>query len=569
MSLNITPLKVKAVVDPRLEIGRSKEYVAVKGGLVNSWQTFPATNVNNSSFQISCNPPNRDIAITRLVLKRVEFQWSITGTNTSGGFLLNPSYFAPRALPLTAITQSEQMTINNDTISQAPIQQYMRALLRYRNDFNDRFGALSLAPSMLDQFQDYVQGAGTVRNPLGTYGDNSYEQTRGGYAGFTINPQAPGNTTASGTLITYEPVMISPFCWGDRANFYSAFAGIQNMSYTCTLGNLSRIFSIIQGQGAAPGQIVLGTPAVNIVSGALLFNYITPDPVMPIPRNIETSYYSLVSYPTRSLVTVAPGAAIQLTMASIQVTSIPKRIYVFAKIDDSVETAFTSDTFLALNPLVNPLSVTWNNNQFLSQATTQDLYNISVKNGCSSSYSQYVNQVGSVLALDFGIDIGLMSNQAAGVIGNYQLSLTANFVNTSLNTVLPTLYVVTVSEGVFNITDGACSHMIGVLSPNDILNAEILPMGSYSRSDEIYGGRFEGLMNFLKKAHQFIKENKLVSKGLNFAGLPIAGKAADVMGYGMSGGSVMDYGGSLPTIQQKEKKTGKKGSNIINLSDLA
>jgi hypothetical protein len=113
--------------------------------------------------------------------------------------------------------------------------------------------------------------------------------------------------------------------------------------------------------------------------------------------------------------------------------------------------------------------------------------------------------------------------------------------------------------------------MIGVLSPNDILNAEILPMGSYSRSDEIYGGRFEGLMKFLKGAHQFIKDNKLVSKGLSFAGLPMAGKAADVLGYGMSGGSVMDWGGSLPTVcdrKQKEKKT-KKGTNIINLSDLA
>ena len=200
MSLNINPLVVKAVVDPRLEISSQKDYICVKGALVNSWQAFPATNVNNSSFTISCNPPSRDIAISRLVFKRVTFEWSITGTNTSGGTLLNVGYYGPRCMPLTSVTSSEQVTLNNDTITQAPIQQYWRALLRYRNDFADRFGAMSLAPSMLDQFQDYSDGSASVRNPLSGYGDNSYENTRGGYAGFTINPQVPGNTTASGTL---------------------------------------------------------------------------------------------------------------------------------------------------------------------------------------------------------------------------------------------------------------------------------------------------------------------------------------------------------------------------------
>ena len=565
MSLNINPLVVKAVVDPRLEISSQKDYICVKGALVNSWQAFPATNVNNSSFTISCNPPSRDIAISRLVFKRVTFEWSITGTNTSGGTLLNVGYYGPRCMPLTSVTSSEQVTLNNDTITQAPIQQYWRALLRYRNDFADRFGAMSLAPSMLDQFQDYSDGSASVRNPLSGYGDNSYENTRGGYAGFTINPQVPGNTTASGTLTTYEPIMMSPFCWGDRANFYSSFAGVQNMSYTCTLGNLARILSLTQGQGAPVGQVVLGTPTVNVLSAALLFNYLTPDPVMTIPRNMETSYYSLVSYPTRSLTTVAPGAAIQLTLNSIQVTSIPKRVYVFAKIDDSQETAFTSDTFLSLNPNVNPVSMTWNNNQFLSQASTQDLYNVSVKNGCNMSYSQFIDKTGSVLALDMGFDVGLMSSQSPGVIGNYQLSITANFVNTGKNTVLPTLYCVVVSEGSFNISNGSCSHMIGILSPSDVLNAEILPQGSYNRSQEIYGGKFERLKAFFGKAHNFIKQNQLISKGLRLLPNPSAQSAASIaesLGYGSSGGGVEDYGGSLHATTKKLKKK-------MNLSDLA
>ena len=588
MSLNINQMPVKIVVDPRLEISGSKTYIAVKGAQVVNWQQYPAVNVNNSSFQISCNPPNRDIAIGRLVLKRVAFQWQITGTNTSGGTLLNSGFIAPRAMPLTCVTQSEQMTINNDTIAQAPVQQYWRALLRYRNDFFDRFGALSMAPSMLDQFQTYAEGAGSVRNPLAAYGDNSFENTRGGFVGFTIDPQVPGNTVATGTLITTEPVLISPFCHGERANHFAAFAGIQNMSYTATLGNLSRILSVVQGQGAAGGQIVLQEPVVNITAASLLFNYLTPDPMYPIPRKMETSYFSLVSYPTRSLVPVAAGAQIQLTLNSVQVSSIPKRLYIFAKSDDSQETAYTSDTYLSLSATANPLTVTWQNNQFLSQATAQDLYNISVKNGCNQSWSQYIGRTGSVLALDFGLDIGLAPNQAPGSLGNYQLGLTVNFTNTSSETVLPTLYCVVVSEGVFNMTDGSCSHALGVLSPADIMNAERMPVGSYKQSEDIYGGKFELLKSIVQKAGKYIKENKLISRGLSLIPDPrfqIASGTAALMGYGASGGAVDDYGGALddyggsmasesapaPRPRGRPKKTvpAAAATSGMNLSDLA
>lgn len=561
MSLNINPLKVEKVIDPRLEIDTQKEYIALKGALVNSWQQFPATNVNNSSFQITCNPPSRDIAIARLVFKKVVLNWSISGVNNvPGGTLLNDGYVAPRAMPLTCITQSEQITINNDTITQAPVQQYWRALLRYRNDYENRWGQFSLAPSMLDQHQDYADGVGGNRNPLGSYDDNSYEQTRGSYVGFTIDPQAPDNTTATGTLTTYEPILISPLCFGNKGNYFSALAGVQNMSYNATLGNLSRILSVVQGQGVGN---VLNEPVVNIASASLFFNYLTPDPMRPIPRNMESSYFSIVSYPTRTSAPIAPNDSVQITLQSIQVSSVPKRIYIYAKRDDSEETAFTTDTYLSLTPNANPLTLTWNNNQFLSQATTQDLYNISVKNGVNSSYSQWTNQVGSVLALDFGTDIGLGSNMASGSIGNYQLGIRCNFVNTSNDTFAPTLYCVVVYEGVFNVNDGNCSHMLGVLSPSDVLNASIAPVGSYQESQDVYGGRFTTMKKLLKKGHDFVKKHKIISKGLSAIPHPYAqtgSKVASALGYGMSGGDLT--GGSL----NKPKKI-KNGMSLSDLCD--
>jgi hypothetical protein len=543
MSLNVNPLRVQRVVDPRLEIKEgSRLYNAVGGSMVNSWQQFNATNRNNTNIQITCNPPSQNICISRLVYKRVSFNWRIDGVNTSGGVLLNSGYVAPRCMPLTSITNAEQITLGNDTITTAPVHQYWRALLRYRNDLENRNGVFSLSPSMLDQHQDYADGVGGIRNPLAGYDDNSAESTRGSYTGFSIDPQIAGNTTATGTLTTIEPILMSPFAFGENSNNFQSFIGLQNMSYNATLSNLSRILSVVQGQGAPAGQIVLNEPIVEIAGASILCNYFTPDPTYsPVPSVSEYSYFSCVSYPTRHTAPVLPGASAQLTMASVQVSSIPKRIYVFARRDDSEENAFTTDSYFALPKNTNPISLTWNNNQFLATASSEDLFNISVKNGCNMSYTQFSDKTGSVLALDFGIDVGLQPNQSPGSLGNYQLGLTCNFVNTTNETIVPTLYVVVVSEGVFNITSGSASHMIGVLSPDDILNAPMAPEGTYDTHMDVYGGSWRGFKDLVKKGLSYAKEHKLISRGLASTGNPygqMASKVASALGYGLSGGNI-------------------------------
>jgi len=564
MSLNVNPLGVQRVIDPRLEITEGKKrYNVVGGAMINAWRYHPATNVSNSNFSISCNPPSRDICVSRYVLKKVVFSWTITGVNSSGGKLLNDGYIAPRALPLTSVTQSESITLGGDTITQAPLSQYWRALLRYRNDLESRNGVFSLCPNMLDQHQEYSDGVGGIRNPLAGYDDNSSEFTRGSYVGFTIDPQTFGNTTATGTLTTYEPILMSPFAFGENCNSLSSFIGLGDMSYNVNLGKLSRILSVVQGQGVPTGEIVLNEPIVNVESAGLLFNYFTPDPTFsPIPSISEYSYYQCVPHPTKYHAPISPGQTVSITMNSIQVQSIPKRVYIFAREDDSTETAFTTDTYMSLPRGTNPLTVNWDNNIFLSTAQTEDIYNIAVKNGCNLSYTQFTDKVGSVVALDFGIDIGLQPNQSPGSLGNYQFQITCSFTNTKnriLNNV--SLFVVVVSEGVFNINNGVASHMIGVLSPDDILNAPLAPEGSYNTHRDVYGGSWNSFKNMLKKGLGYAKEHKLISKGLASSGNPygvMASKVASALGYGLSGGNI-DFNNNHKI---------KKGQKNLKLSDM-
>lgn len=488
--------------------------------------------------------------MSRLVYKQFVFNITITGTNTNvASPLLQQGAYGPRANPILAVTSSEQMTINNDTLTQAPVSQYWNALMHYHNNFENRFGQGSLTPSELDQFQNYSDGNGSARNPLAGYGDNSMDNTRGGYSGMVVNTNPLGGVgpfTATITLTVTEPIHLSPFVADCGSNFTSGFVGIQNMAYTATLGDLSRVFSVVQDQNA-PGVVSISSVVANLSAASLLFQYLTPDPVEPIPRQLSTNYFSLVSYPTRSTAIIQPAGAVSLTMQAVQVTSIPRRMYIFARRDDSFATAYTSDSFFAVNPAVNPLTVTWNNNQFFSQATSMDLYNMSAKNGLNQSWSQWSNYQGSVMCIDFGTDLGLMSDQAPGSLGNYQLGLTCQFVNQNLiglgspawlvgttyaaratvsyagllyislingnignvpnaspgiwalapSQIAPTLYVVLVYEGAFDIIDGACSHNIGILTHNDIMNAKENPMVTYKKVESVFGGDFfSSLKNF-------------------------------------------------------------------------
>lgn len=153
--------------------------------------------------------------------------------------------------------------------------------------------------------------------------------------------------------------------------------------------------------GPIPGQLITITNvSAQLNSAALLYEFITPDPLQPIPRALESSYFSIVSYPTKLGTSLAAGATANFTLASVQLTSIPRRIYIFGRPDDSLQTATTSDAYFTIPQLSNPLTVTWNNYQLFSQFTPEDLYNMSVKNGLEMSYSQFMNFTGSIVCID-------------------------------------------------------------------------------------------------------------------------------------------------------------------------
>ncbi len=569
------PIEVVKVISPELELNNVRRYTSVKGSLVTSAQTFTTPNPTSSSIQITCTPPSQNIAISRHVLKAFTYQVTITGTNTSlSPTLLQPGFVAPRAWPIMSTTVSESMTINNTTVTQSPANLYWPAFMWYADKFDTRNGQYSLTPSSLDKFQNYSEGIGSSLNPLLGYGQSAYELGRGAAVGFAITTN--GATGAVVQITAIEPLLLSPFAFGEEAYTTPALIGVNNMTYYATLGNINRVISLIANQGIV--GINITNVSVQVLSAALEFTYLTPDPFQNIPKHLVSSYYSVVDFPTQSQQTFAPGQSFAIPMSSIQLNGIPKRIVVFAGNNSMVITNDTigalSDTFLSFAQ-TSPIVMTWNNNQFFSSYTQEQLFDLSVSNGYIGSFPQWAGRVvsgvitgghvGSVLVIEFGKDVGLGPDEAPGKQGNYQLQINANFTNTNAlnNVVNPTLHCVVIYEGVFSVSNGACSADINILNGENILQAQTLPNVKYAKSKDVYGGLFEGFANVLSQVPEFLRNTKLLSTVASIIPDPIAQTASPILATLGYGKKKKRAGALVGGEKVGGKKGGKKGGALV------
>jgi len=551
MSLNQYPLEKVKVIDPRLEYNNPRLYAVLKGSMVNSWVEYIATNKSSSNVQITINPPSPDTAVSRYVLQHYKFTSTITGTNTSGGPLLQPNCFAPRAWPLAGgVLLSSSVTLNSGTVTQSPINTYWNALLRYHSKHDSRYTVDSIVPSMLDQFNTYSDGLNTNRNPLSSgFGDNAYDVSRGCYFGMNVTSNPNGGTTAVVELDVYEPIVMSPFVFHKEANYTPSLIGLSNMSYLATFGNLNRVMSLIQNQGQ-PGLINITGISTVLDGASILLNFFTPDPVMKIPSQLSCNYFSIVSYPTAQNNSWLPGETKTAQMSSVTLSSIPRRLYIFARKDDNILTPFDSDSFFAIPKSGNPLILTWGTNQFFGGASPIDLYNICCKNASTDSAKQFFDLTGSIICLDCGTDIGEMSDMAPGVTTNLQIALSINLKNLSTTeTITPTLYVVAVYEGVFNLDrHNGVTLDVGVLTSKDVLSASQSSGVNIHNIEPIYGGDlFSKLKSVLPAANRFLRDTHVVSNALSsFPGTSSVGNVARSLGYGVTaGGYDREKGGVL------------------------
>ena len=510
---SVRPIVLKNVVDPRLDClefsQKQMEWGVFKGCEGANTVQQQANSYSTSGVSWNFNTQSSSVVISRNMYARVQFLMTFVGTADVGKKLLQSESDAIRCLPLQAITNSLKVTINGSSV-ETQYSSALLGLLRYNLDNECKEVDLSMSPACQDKYQRYIDGVGSVRNPLSNYQNSGKDTGRGCFSVDAMsNPSsvdAAVPITATVLFTVTEPLLISPMKY-KASELASGLIGVQNMAvqFNFQAGQLNRVWSRSPSGGVNLTSAVCSIGAGTTVPPSLLVNYLTP-PLLSqsqIPKQVNYQYYKCETYINDMNTTLAPNVSQTFTNNAIQLATVPKSIYIWASRPENTKTYLTTDTFFRINSLsLNYLNVS---GQF-SSMSIQDLYSMCVKNGCNLSWTEWSGKaitigdapagfstdglVGAPIKIDIS-DLHIPSNVASGMNVNSQLSFSINVENVNQNdTIGVQITTCLIYDGLITISNNSMASQVGIISERDVVETrkDRDNYVDYKSAQSIYGG---------------------------------------------------------------------------------
>lgn len=518
-------MSVIKILDPIVDLQYNKYYACLKGGSQTTKRKYDFQSFSNSSSQLAFTTPSPYTFMSKKWLYKQPV--TITFTGNSGDparGLIQSGQDSFRSFPIMSVLNVLDIKLNGQS-SNLNISDIIKPLLLYHNssrDLGER--EMSMTPSYRDQSQAYSQLDGSIRNPLASYFDSNGRDSmgRGGFA-YTALTNTQFSAVVQADLI--EELLLSPLAFGNNREI-EGFINLQDVELNFTWDNdLSRMWSHSTASSSVITSIVvdLGRPTLEVT-------YVTPEITQSIPRSIDYPYMEIKRYVTSNPVSLPPSVFPLVSQTSIvsnnlQVGAIPRFLYIFLRKRNQDRTFEDTDSYAK----INSIQVDWDNqNALLSSATTEQLYDISRKNGIDINYTQFtcdpnfsylgdtitqINGIGSVISIEFGTDIGLKPYECAGLRDTFNLQVTVNYQNNHpTETIFFDLYLVTIIPGIFRIFDRSASRIVGIISKQDVLNAVQVPGIDY---EDLEKRLLSGSSKFSKALKRFAKKGyKGFRKGL-------------------------------------------------------
>lgn len=488
------PFPVVKVNEPRIDV-QPRLYYANMGGSNITQQVIKATTVSDNQIVFSATTPSPNVFLSRRMY--VEYTLSFTFADAKANTVdiaNNGTTYGLRAFPLSACTETLTLKLNNSTIT-TNLRDVIHALQHFGSSPEERNRWMSGCPSYPDQFQFYSNMAEAdqagARNPFSRYASNNVEQTR--YC-------APwGTFNAARTVFTtnklYESVFAPCLNWSDQE--VPGFVGITSFQLIYTLGDLGRAWcdAVAAAAGAFLQRVTFATQEVN-----LHVEYITPQVTVPPPLKSWYPYFELGRYVKPSVQIQAGAEVVDQHTDTLSFSSIPKRIYIFARIPKAgtpVSMANQTDTFAE----ISHINVNWNNQAgILSSASQKDLHDMSVRAGSEQSWQQFRLYQGSILCIRPGIDIPLSALEANGSRGTYQFQCSLTLKNNTANPSVFDIIVVPVLEGFMEISNQTVTLHTGELTQQIINDAPWANPGTMATVKNMFGGAwYNDIWNAIKK----------------------------------------------------------------------
>lgn len=552
MSLALDPIESIEIIEPTIEMKTKKVFGIFKGGSNNTYYSYNATSSSLSQSNWNINTPSENMFIDRKMYIHGKFKVHLFGDAIAPKRLLQNGADALRAYPLQNSMSTLTTQINSGSVTQNS-GDIVQALMRYVK-YDEQYYELSVTPNYLDQDQNYKILEDSFRNPLNAYHDSVDGAfiPRGAFPMKVIqNPSGLG-VEAIVEVEIMEPLMISPLHF--NRSHANGFIGVKTLNFQITWK--SPLFRYMWSHFDKTG-ITLDESQCHVEflqDPTLLIRVINPSELnsLKIPELTVYPYHRLELY-TTDKGALATGEQATEYVNSVQLSVIPRRIFLWVERNQTVKSVNETDTFMA----IDKISINFaNKDGILASATKRQLYNISKKNGVNMPWSVWSGEampnlgsttggeddvenfhgVGSVLCLYIPEDIAITNSDllAPSVAEKANIQIEVKYTNFGPAADKVRIKLVVDNEGIFTLTNGIGIPQTGILTKDNVLNAKRKEGVDYEDVIDLYGGDFfsdvgsffKRLPANLRKGFEFSEKNILPFAKLL---LPLLGAGEDEM----------------------------------------
>jgi hypothetical protein len=558
MASQIEPILVK---DDILMATDKLSYAVLKGGQNVSVQSFPATSTSANSHVYQINVPSTSVVLDRHLLWRSEIIFTVTGTPVSGRRLVDWGLnCAVAPFPLHQLVQNMSAQINNTTVS-ATTNQILDPILRCLSK-RELARYNSTTAVYLDNYGDYNtldNLTGALNNPMGGYDratDPDY-LPRGATHVEVVSGNGVDGTSAVIKVRVAEPLMLSPFLYGETEHKSAGFYGINNINFNMSMDSAAK-----RALRFCPGTTVTSvTASYTEGESNIECRFLTPHPSDLLPETNIVPYQEFTNY-IRVHGELTNGSSAIITSNNIQLSSIPDKVFVWVRPRQGDLTYTSPDSYAT----ITGVSVLFDNQSgLISSASAYELYNMSTEAGSQQNWIEWSGKstvnlsgvpttystCGGPLVLNFAEHIGINQDYySCGSIGNFNFQVTATVKNNLGYTIQAELSVMFMQGGVFVTSNGVSSKYLGILSKEQVLQASLQePIGKADLARLVGGGFFSRLWQGAKNVAGVVKKGldvvgKPIRQGLEMIPHPIAqgvAKGLKAVGYGQSGGRMAKH----------------------------
>lgn len=573
------------------DITSDLDFAVLGGASQTTYQRFPSTSSSNSSLIFNIQIPSENVVIDRAMLITTGLSFTInagSATVPANQVPIGAKVFdygltdALQAFPLNSLLTTATAQINNTTVS-INTQDVLPSLLRM-NDSRELYRYNSTTPSFPDcAYASYADGVGANNNPLSAYDNASFDidqLPRGSfpvsvvvahYIGGVYTDASPVSTAVTDTwiitvqTIVTEPLVLSPFIFGDPEYNRQGILGINNMSLTLNVdAQCKRLFSTANNYitnislgTSANANGFTSTSAIGISTQpsapAVLFKFLSSQPSDLIQTRNIVPYMDFPRYLTNSAnqPTIAIGGTATLTSSNLQINQIPDKFLINVRVPMSQQRWYNSSTFLT----INNISINLNNQSgLLSSASQFDLWRLSIRNGSTQSWEEFSGQAmvvnnttgggsvigttGSLLVLNPAYDLSLPDYITCGSLGNYNFQFQCSVSNQFGFSITPEIIIICVNSGIFVTQSGVSSVYTGLLTKEMVLSAKSSQQASAMTSMEVCRMTGGNMLNGALTAMGGMMRHTRLGK---MAGVMAGASSGGVMAGASSGGKLSKF----------------------------